>query len=135
MRKKEILNTVSANEAKIKSFGVRSLSLFGSSARGEDTPESDLDFVVEFEKKSFDAYMDLKLFLEELFARPVDLVLADGIKPRLRAAILREATHAPGFGGLSRRYSRSQPQGQERYGRPAARIVCSQLQKDRSGHP
>ena len=97
MRKKEILNTVSANEAKIKSFGVRSLSLFGSSARGEDTPESDLDFVVEFEKKSFDAYMDLKLFLEELFARPVDLVLADGIKPRLRAAILRDAIHAPGF--------------------------------------
>ena len=76
---------------------MRSLSLFGSSARGEDTPESDLDFVVEFEKKSFDAYMDLKLFLKELFARPVDLVLADGIKPRLRAAILRDAIHAPRF--------------------------------------
>jgi len=97
MRKKEILNTVSANEAKIKSFGVRSLSLFGSSARGEDTPESDLDFVVEFEKKSFDSYMNLKLFLEELFDRPVELVLADGIKPRLRAAIFREAIHAPGL--------------------------------------
>ena len=95
--KPQILSTLSANEAKIKSFGVRSLSLFGSSARGEDTPESDLDFVVEFEKKSFDSYMDLKLFLEELFDRPVDLVLADGIKPRLRAAILREAIHAPGF--------------------------------------
>ena len=97
MRRKEILNTVSANEAKIKSFGVRSLSLFGSSARGEDTPESDLDFVVEFQTKSFDSYMDLKLFLEELFERPVDLVLADGIRPRLRAAILREAIHAPGL--------------------------------------
>jgi len=94
---KETLRILSANEAKIKSFGVRSLCLFGSSARGEDTPESDLDFVVEFEKKSFDAYMDLKLFLKELFARPVDLVLADGIKPRLRAAILRDAIHAPGF--------------------------------------
>ena len=96
-RTERIVATLSANEAKIKSFGVRSLSLFGSSARGEDTPESDLDFVVEFEKKSFDAYMDLKLFLKELFARPVDLVLADGIKPRLRAAILRDAIHAPGF--------------------------------------
>jgi len=53
--------------------------------------------VVEFEKKSFDSYMDLKLFLEELFDRPVDLVLADAIKPRLRAAILREAIHAPGL--------------------------------------
>ena len=95
--KTEILNALSANEARIKGFGVRSLSLFGSSARGDGTSESDLDFVVEFEKKSFDSYMDLKLFLEELFDRPVDLVLADGIKPRLRAAILREAVHAPGL--------------------------------------
>jgi len=95
--KEEILSALTANEATIKSFGVRSLSLFGSSIRGEETPGSDLDFVVEFEKKSFDAYMDLKLFLEELFDRPVDLVLADGIKPRLRAAILREAIHAPGL--------------------------------------
>jgi len=96
-RKEEILKTIKANEAKIKSFGVRTLSLFGSSARAEDTSESDLDFIVEFEKKSFDSYMDLKLFLEELFDRPVDLVLADGIKPRLRATILREAIHAPGL--------------------------------------
>ncbi len=60
-RTEEIIATLGANEAKIKSLGVRSLSLFGSSARGEDTPESDLDFVVEFEKKSFDSYMDLGL--------------------------------------------------------------------------
>ena len=95
--RKEILNTLSANEAKIKSFGVRSLSLFGSSIRGEETAGSDLDFIVEFETKTFDSYMDLKLFLEELFDRQVDLVLADGIKPRLRAAILGEAIHAPGL--------------------------------------
>ena len=41
--------------------------------------------------------MDLKLFLEELFDRPVDLVLADGIRPRLRAAILLDAIHPPGL--------------------------------------
>ncbi len=96
-RSQEILKALRANEARLKSFGVRKLSLFGSSVRGEDTPQSDLDFIVEFEKKSFDSYMDLKLFLEELFDRPVDLVLADGIKPKLRAAILREAIHALGL--------------------------------------
>src|ERR1700692_2060963 len=95
--KDEILKALGANEAKIKGFGVRSLSLFGSFVRGENRAASDLDFVVEFEKKSFDSYMDLKLFLEELFDRPVDLVLSDGIKPRWRAAILSEAIHAPGL--------------------------------------
>lgn len=97
MSKNDILTALNTNEAKIKSFGVLRLSLFGSSARGEETPQSDLDFIVEFEKKSFDSYMDLKLFLEDLFGRRVDLVLADGIKPRLRAAILREAIHAAGL--------------------------------------
>jgi uncharacterized protein len=94
---KEILNALTANGATIKSFGVRTLSLFGSCARGDQTPESDLDFVVEFERKSFDAYMDLKFFLEDLFDKPVDLVLSDGIKPRLRTAILQEALRAPGL--------------------------------------
>src|SRR5205807_9015920 len=95
--RRHTLAILAANEAKIRSFGVRGLSLFGSTARDEDTSESDLDFIVEFEKKTFDSYMDLKLFLEELFDRPVDLVLADGIKSKLREAILREAIHAPGL--------------------------------------
>jgi len=92
-----VLDILGSNEAKIKGFGVRSLSLFGSCARGDEPAESDLDFVVEFERKSFDAYMDLKFFLEDLFDKPVDLVLSDGIKPSLRAAILQEAVHAPGL--------------------------------------
>jgi len=52
---------------------------------------------VEFEHKSFDAYMDLKEFLESLFGCPVDLVLADSLKPRLRESILKETVHAPGL--------------------------------------
>jgi len=52
-----------------------------------------LDFLVEFKKNSFDAYMDLKIFLEELFECKVDLVLADSIKPRLCETILKEAVH------------------------------------------
>ena len=65
--------------------------------RDEALPSSDLDFLVEFDKQSFDAYMDLKAFLEELFGRPVDLVIADALKPRLRDPVLREAVHAPGL--------------------------------------
>jgi predicted nucleotidyltransferase len=45
-----------------------------------------------------DGYMDLKLFLEDLFGGPVDLVIAEGIKPRLRESILiRDVVYAAGF--------------------------------------
>jgi len=93
----EILKIIEENREKIRGFGVTSLGLFGSAARGEATDTSDLDFVVEFEKKTFDAYMDLKQFLEELFSCKVDLVLKDGIKPRLREPILKETVYAPGL--------------------------------------
>lgn len=78
-------------------MGVRRLGLFGSAARGETTDASDLDFLVEFEKKTFDGYMDLKFLLESLFGCPVDLVIAETIKPRLRPFILKELVHAPGL--------------------------------------
>ena len=93
----EILKILEQNRNVIRGYGVRRLGLFGSCARGECNEVSDLDFVVEFEKKSFDAYMDLKLFLEELFGCQVDLVISDTIKPRLRSLILGEAIHAPGL--------------------------------------
>jgi hypothetical protein len=92
-----VLNALVEKREDIKRFGVRSLGLFGSAARGEATPASDLDFLVELEKPSFDTYMGLLEYLEELFGHPVDLVLANTIKPRLRESILREAVHAQGL--------------------------------------
>ncbi len=71
--------------------------MFGSAARNEASDTSDLDFLVEFDRKSFDNYMDLKFFLEDLLGRPVDLVLKEAIKPRLREPILAEAVNAPGL--------------------------------------
>jgi hypothetical protein len=93
----EILRTLEHNAPAIRRYGVRSLGLFGSRARGTAGTHSDLDFVVDFETKSFDAYMDLKSFLEGLFGCRVDLVLKDALKPRLREKILSEALHAPGL--------------------------------------
>jgi uncharacterized protein len=92
-----VLQQLEDNRDKIRGFEVRRLGLFGSCARGEATPSSDLDFVVELEKKSFDAYMDLKDFLEELFSCKVDLVMNDAIKPRLREPILKETIYAQGL--------------------------------------
>ena len=75
-------------------FGVRRIGIFGSRARGDATAASDIDVLVEMEKPTFDAYMDLKFLLEDLFGCNVDLVLADSVKPRLRSIILQEVVYA-----------------------------------------
>lgn len=93
----QILKIIEENRETIRGFGVRSLGLFGSAVRGEATETSDLDFVVEFEKKTFDAYMDLKEFLEKLLGCNVDLVMKDAIKPRLREPILKETIYVQGL--------------------------------------
>jgi predicted nucleotidyltransferase len=93
----EVLKLIEQNQATLRRLGVRRLGLFGSYARGEAMPGSDLDFVVELSEKSFDVYMDTKLFLEDLFQSRVDLVTMSSIKPRLLQIIQREAVYAPGF--------------------------------------
>lgn len=93
----QIFNEIEKNRATLQKYGVRKLGLFGSFARGETHETSDLDFVVVFEKKTFDGYMDTKEFLETLFKRQVDLVISDAIKPRLRKAIQEEAVYVPGL--------------------------------------
>lgn len=95
--REDILQELQGRRDILRRLGVQRLGLFGSSARGEAVAGSDLDFVVEFEKKSFDAYMDLKAYLEELFGRKVDLVIMDAIKPRLRSHILAGTVDVPGL--------------------------------------
>ena len=79
-----------------KRFGVAKIGIFGSYARGEERPESDVDVLVTFKKgqKTFDHYMDCKFYLEDLFGRKVDLVMKGAIKKRLKEYILREVVYA-----------------------------------------
>lgn len=75
-----------------KNFQIKSLALFGSVARKQATEASDLDFLVEFEgAATFDRYMDLKFFLEDLFGKPVDLVTKRSLKPQIAPSVLGEA--------------------------------------------
>lgn len=94
----EVFDSLARNRSEIRSFGVRRLGLFGSCARGESTAESDLDFLVDLERKTFDDYMGLKLYLEDLFGCDVDLVMTSAIKPALRERILGEAVDVPLLG-------------------------------------
>ena len=93
----EILRVLSENRDRIRGFGVRSLALFGSAARGEADESSDLDFLVDFDCKTFDNYMGLKEFLESVFGCRIDLVIRSAVKPRLRESILASEVHAPGL--------------------------------------
>ena len=77
-------------------FGVRRIGIFGSFARGEEREYSDLDVLVVFEEgqKTFDNYMDLKFYLEDLFGREVDLVTERALKPQLKDIIMKEVVYA-----------------------------------------
>lgn len=78
--------------SRLRELGVESLALFGSAARGEDGPDSDLDFLVQFEgAATFNAYMSVKELLEEELNRRVDLVTYRALKPELKERILSEA--------------------------------------------
>ena len=75
-------------------FSVKRIGLFGSVLHGSAEEDSDVDILVDLEKPTFDHYMDLKFFLEDSIERPVDLVLADSLKPRLKPIITREVAYA-----------------------------------------
>lgn len=75
-------------------FGVASLSLFGSVARGRSRRESDVDLLVEFEPgrpSGMLEFVELKGWLENILGRPVDLVTPTNLKPRIRERVLKEA--------------------------------------------
>ena len=76
-------------------FGVKEIGIFGSYARSEQEEQSDIDILVEFKNgyKTFDNYMDLKDFLENLLGIDVDLVVKTALKPRLKEVILQEVVY------------------------------------------
>ena len=67
-----------------RKYHVRKLDVFGSAATGDFGKSSDIDFLVEFDsevtQRRFDNYFDLHRALEQLFARPVDLVKPGGLR-------------------------------------------------------
>jgi len=96
MERSEALRIISAHEEEIKRLGVRRLALFGSVARDETEPESDVDLLVEFDDRPIGLFefVDLQRYLESIMNVPVDLVTEEALKRQLRENILREAIPA-----------------------------------------
>jgi predicted nucleotidyltransferase len=94
--KKEILTIINEHQKQIRSFGVRRCGVFGSFVRSRQTQESDIDVLVEFEpnQKTFDNFMRLAQFLEELFGRKVDLITVESLSPYIGPHILQEVEYA-----------------------------------------
>jgi predicted nucleotidyltransferase len=91
--KEILLKELSQHRTEIKSFGVASLGLFGSFAKNSQIRDSsDVDFIVEFSngKKTFDNFMALSFYLEEILGRKVELVTPQSLSKYLGPHILKE---------------------------------------------
>lgn len=82
-------------DAELKRRGVASVAIFGSVARGEATPASDIDVLVEFSVvPDLIEFSALQRWLSQRLGRRVDLVTRPALHPRLRERILAEAVYA-----------------------------------------
>ncbi len=95
MRRDEALRLLAEHRDEIRALGVRSLALFGSVARDEARPDSDVDVLVELEEPvTYDRYCDVLEYLEGLFRTKVDLATAGSVKPRYWKSIEPDLTYA-----------------------------------------
>jgi predicted nucleotidyltransferase len=93
----DIIKLLEEKRDTIKKFGVTELGVFGSFARNEQNEESDVDVLVELKTKTFDAYMDLLFFLEDLFGRKVDLVMKGTVKSVIKDRVFAETIYVQGI--------------------------------------
>jgi uncharacterized protein len=94
MERTQVIRLLTENLSALHERGAKSLAVFGSFARDEAQDDSDVDILVEFDTPpTFDGYMNLEFYLEELLGRKVDLVPKRTLKPRIRSAVEREAIH------------------------------------------
>jgi len=90
--KEAVLQSILEVRPQLVRLGVRSIGLFGSFVRNEQTPSSDVDILVEFSpnRHTFDNFMDVSLLLENVLGRNVDLVTRESLSPYIGPHILRE---------------------------------------------
>jgi hypothetical protein len=74
----------------LRKYEVKKIGLFGSFARGDQNRNSDIDFLVEFEKPVFENFMDLAFYLEELFGRKVELITNGNLSSYIQPYVEKE---------------------------------------------
>jgi predicted nucleotidyltransferase len=101
-----VLQTLRQQPNLFEQYHIKTLALFGSTARNQATENSDLDFLVEFASDpTLNLYMNLKFFLEDLFQRKIDLVIQEDIKTQIKENIIQEAIYVTKPQAVSSGYS------------------------------
>lgn len=91
MKRDEVLTIIKAHQDKLERLGVKSLDLFGSVARDDARPDSDVDFLVEFSKPvGFFEFFQIQHYLEDILGRDIDLGTQDALKEHLREPVLKD---------------------------------------------
>lgn len=88
-----ILDCLRDHAAELRAMGVTKIGLFGSYARGDQKPDSDIDFLLTMDKLTWRGWMDVWNFLEDSFGVEVDLVPEKDLRPELRPRVLAEARY------------------------------------------
>ena len=97
MNKQDILDRLRENERALRARGVVHAALFGSRARGDNGPDSDIDIMIDIELEAVQdiyTYVGLKDFIASLFEGPVDVVNREGLKSYVRPAATADAVYA-----------------------------------------
>jgi predicted nucleotidyltransferase len=91
MKREKVLEILHAHQANLETRGVKSLALFGSVARDEAQPESDVDILVEFDRPvGLFGLVELQDYLENLLDCNVDLGTPDSLKERIRQNVMED---------------------------------------------
>ena len=95
--REEVLDYIRSSRSRLRRrYRIRRIALIGSFARGEQTAESDIDFLVDIEENTPDLYelkRELRREMEEKLGRPVEIASERYLKPYYRAEILRDAIY------------------------------------------
>jgi uncharacterized protein len=97
MDTQEILTRLMENEAALKARGVSHAALFGSRARGDNRPDSDIDILIDLAPEApigVWEYAGLKAYIADLFEGPVDGVSRETLRPHIRPAATTDAVYA-----------------------------------------
>lgn len=96
MNKKTVLKRLSSLKAPLLAVGVTQLGLFGSTVRGENTPKSDIDILIDFNsgQETFLNFMDACNILQNAFGKiKIDVVTKKGLSPYIGKTILSEVEY------------------------------------------